>query len=271
MSFLGFVALCYLGLVSADDASCKPTMKLEYFSQAGQDKYCYEKFFSNKTFGTFAEIGAYDGTYLSNLKFFEQSLCWTGICVEPIKSRFDTLTKNRNCKAYNGAMCATTGKKEFWHVNAIGAASGFDTWSGFPDMMTDFHKGRINDLVKSGKATIDKKDMQCFSLPDLLAENNITHLDLVSLDVENYELPILQAWDFAKLNIDVLVVEDSDTDKILGLMKSNGYDKLDKLDADFIFRQKGAPKSVTSLVAGEEGTPTRFQVFRKHQPQNGAQ
>jgi len=254
VQLLSLVALVH---TVRSEQECVPSKEEKFYSQEGQDKFCYNSFFKDKPFGTFAEIGAYDGTFLSNLRFFEDSMCWRGVCVEPITKRFDTLKTSRKCAAYNGAICPTSGKKEFWHVNAVGTAAGFDTWSGFPETMGDFHKNRINDLVKKGQATVDKKEMQCYALADLMKENNLDHLDLVSLDVENFELPILQSWDLRALNISVLVVEDSNTDEITKLMTTNGYDKVTKIDADFIFKKQPA----LNLLQAHVQEKPNFNVF----------
>jgi len=57
--------------------------KHNFYSQYNQDKFIYENFFHNKKEGVFIDIGAYDGLMLSNSKFFEDTMNWTGICIEP--------------------------------------------------------------------------------------------------------------------------------------------------------------------------------------------
>ena len=39
---------------------------MQFYSAEGQDKYIYEKFFTNKTNGFFVDIGAHNGVLYSN-------------------------------------------------------------------------------------------------------------------------------------------------------------------------------------------------------------
>ena len=75
-----------------------------FFSQAGQDKLIFEKFFKNKMDGYFVDLGAYDGVEGSNTYFFEKFFRWKGVLVEPSKNQYLKLTENRNnnCINYRG-------------------------------------------------------------------------------------------------------------------------------------------------------------------------
>ena len=54
-----------------------------------------ENYFKNKKNGTYIELGALDGVLFSNTKFFEDTLNWTGILIEPHPIKFNLLEKNR--------------------------------------------------------------------------------------------------------------------------------------------------------------------------------
>ena len=43
-------------------------------------------------------------------------------------------------------------------------------------------------------------------------ETNLTHIDLLSLDVEGHEYEVLQSWDFS-VPIDIILIEMLDVDK----------------------------------------------------------
>src|ERR1700730_1429338 len=66
-----------------------------YFSQTGQDKFLNERVFGAKRDGTFVDIGAADGVFLSNTYFFEKELAWCGVCVEPRPEAFSRLVASR--------------------------------------------------------------------------------------------------------------------------------------------------------------------------------
>ena len=64
-----------------------------FYSQFGQDAFVFKEFFENKQNGIFIDIGAHDGESFSNSKFFEKTLNWKGICIEPIPEVFQELKK----------------------------------------------------------------------------------------------------------------------------------------------------------------------------------
>ena len=95
-------------------------MSLKYYSQFGQDKFCYENFFINKEDGFFLEIGALDGIKFSNTYFFEKR-GWKGICVEPSPKKFSLLEKNRNCICEQLAVSDVSGEKfSFMDIHGYG-------------------------------------------------------------------------------------------------------------------------------------------------------
>lgn len=62
---------------------------------------------------------------------------------------------------------------------------------------------------------------------DLFQKNNIKHIDFFSLDIEGYELNILNTIDFDKINIDFFTIEWSNNEKIkndlIKFMTSKNY------------------------------------------------
>ena len=48
--------------------------------------------------------------------------------------------------------------------------------------------------------------MKTKTLTNILKSTNITHFDLLSLDVEGHELEVLKSWDFS-IPIDVILIE----------------------------------------------------------------
>ena len=61
-------------------------MLVKFHSQVGQDRFLLENFFRGRRNGVFVDIGAYDGETFSNSLFFERTMGWTGLCVEPLPS-----------------------------------------------------------------------------------------------------------------------------------------------------------------------------------------
>ena len=52
---------------------------MKFYSQYKQDEILYNKYFNRVKDGYFIEIGAHDGSYLSNTLFYEETLNWKGL------------------------------------------------------------------------------------------------------------------------------------------------------------------------------------------------
>ena len=74
--------------------------------KASIDRYDLNKiYFNNKENGVFIELGAIDGIFISNTKYFEDNFNWTGILIEPNTFEYEKLKKNRpNCYLFNNLV-----------------------------------------------------------------------------------------------------------------------------------------------------------------------
>jgi hypothetical protein len=70
---------------------------MQFFAHAHLDQFLFENFFRGKRDGVFVDVGAKDGRRLSNSLFFEDSLGWRGLCVEPRPEDFSQLVRQRRC------------------------------------------------------------------------------------------------------------------------------------------------------------------------------
>ena len=66
------------------------------------------------------------------------------------------------------------------------------------------------------------------ALKNVFAENNVSHIDYLSMDVEGYELDALKGIDFKAVTINVMTIENNDTssfgdDKIRKFLKEKGF------------------------------------------------
>jgi hypothetical protein len=70
---------------------------MNFFSRAGQDQFLFENFFRGRRDGVFVDAGAQDGEQFSHSLFFERSLGWRGLCIEPRAEAFAKLAARRKC------------------------------------------------------------------------------------------------------------------------------------------------------------------------------
>ena len=66
-----------------------------YYSQYQEDVFLNDRYFKNKRNGTYIELGALDGIFYSNTKFFEDQFGWSGILIEPHPIICESLKNNR--------------------------------------------------------------------------------------------------------------------------------------------------------------------------------
>jgi FkbM family methyltransferase len=205
---------------------------MKYYSQYEQDKWLHENYFKDKKDGVFLEIGADDGVDKSNSKFFEETLGWSGICIEPSPKRFKLLEQNRNCILENCAVSDSVGEVEFMDIAGWGKGL-----SGIVEKYDAKHKQRIETEVKhpqnKGRETITvKTDL----LSNILDRNGITEIDFCTIDTEGGEYDILKSIDLKKYKINIILVENNYNEtKTRDLLIANGYKLHTKLSIDDVF------------------------------------
>lgn len=166
---------------------------MKFYSQQNEDSEIYNLFFKNQPIknGFFIELGAYDGIFASNTKFFEDHLGFNGILIEPIPSAYKKLKRNRsNCITYNNII---TTKKD---VSFIGDS----LTAGVKDTMSDSHKNNwgLNNLTEY--------KIETNRIDSIVKENDIKYIDFFSIDVEGGELEVLKTIDW-RIPIWLILIE----------------------------------------------------------------
>jgi FkbM family methyltransferase len=196
-------------------------------------EFVHEHFFHNVKNKFFIEIGASNGLDSSNTSLFEFYLNWNGICIEPNKVQYDKLIKNRNCKTYNCCVGNENAIKQFLEIK--GPVSPL---SGLMETYDPRHLDRIAAEVNKTNDVIEKKNIEVKTLATIMNENNITHVDYLSIDVEGAELQVLEGIDFKNHNIDVISLEDNGyTDEPKLFLLNKNYQFITKICSDLIFKK----------------------------------
>ncbi len=111
--------------------------------------------------------------------------------------------------------------------------------SGLPEKYDPKHAERIDTELKSHGGEKSLIEVQCYKLNDLLAQNNFSHVDYLSLDTEGGELEILKSIDFSRFDIDVITVENNyDDPEFKSFLTSKGYELVKKLGSDEVYKKK---------------------------------
>lgn len=194
-----------------------------FYSQAREDREVYQTFFENPKVrnGFFVELGAFDGLNLSNTKFFEDYLGWTGLLIEPTPDQFAKLTRNRpRCILVHAAVSSTKGEVTF--LGKGGTAGMVDTMS--------------NTFIQQEHADKGEKPYKVPSMPfrDILHANGVKKIDFLSLDVEGAEFEVLNTHDW-NIPVRVFAVEldghnPSKDQKCRDILAKNGYKHIKTVD-----------------------------------------
>ena len=228
-----------------------------YYSRDGQDIYLNKYIFNGLKNGLFVDIGAYDGIESSNTLFFEETLEWKGICVEPISCIFDLLVQNRKCKCINKCASDHNGFSKFLHAKPSirppsrrdpSRTSNYEKMSGLIDSYPNDHKKILYKIIESYGGTVNIFDCQCIDINDVLSMLPSKEINLLSIDTEGSELSILKHINYFVYTIKVIVVEMIyNKNEILELLTSHGYYKVKELGFDWIFQKKVINNAISRI------------------------
>ena len=157
--------------------------------------------------GFYIDCGANDGINQSTTWFYEKTLNWRGILIEPIPQVFEMLKKNRS--------------KDNIFVNADIYFNPRDTLTGSPLYNS---KNLKKNLVKA------------VTLSSILKNNKIKKIDFFSLDVEGYEFKVLQGINFKKFKFKYILVETAKPKKLNNFFLTKNYNFIERL-SDYKFKK----------------------------------
>jgi len=210
---------------------------MTFYSQDKQDFFLQTNVFKGYKNGFFVDVGAHDGKKLNNTLYFENNHNWTGINIEPMPNIFIELNNNRpNCINYNCAVCEIDGRAEFIHNK------------GWTEMLSglkkDYHERHIirrdkEIKLKGGSSEIIEVNTK--RLETILDENNIKHINYLSIDVEGAEFSVIKSINFNKVFIDIIGFENNYNDTsnpIIKYLQNKNYKIINKSLDIFMIHNK---------------------------------
>lgn len=193
-----------------------------FHGQHLQDKFLEENIFRGFRNGFFVDVGAHDGVQINNTLFFEKERDWTGINVEPNENVFSQLVKNRpHSTNIHAAIDETDGQAEF--VTNTGYT---EMLSGLKHRYPSEHEQRIKSELDAYGGTSRTCMVKTRRLSTIFEEQGVSHVHLLSVDVEGAELAVLKSINFDKVFIDVIVFEANYSEyakSVLAFLKPHGY------------------------------------------------
>jgi len=175
--------------------------------------------------GFYIECGANDGVNQSNTWHFEKILNWRGILIEPNKKIFEDLKNNRSSKNIFKNVALVS--EEFKNKNK----EIYLSENNLEGKLTDFNK-----------STNQKVEIE--TLSNILKESNVNKINLFSLDVEGYEEEVLKGLNLNSIDIDYILIETNNFDKINFMLKKYSYEFEEKLSFhDYLFKKNANPST----------------------------
>ena len=169
--------------------------------------------------GFYIECGANDGVNQSNTWYFEKVLNWRGVLIEPNKTSFKNLKNNRSSKNIfrNVALVSEDFKNKNEEI--------YLSENNLESKLTN----AVNPL--SQKVATE-------TLNNILKELNINKINFFSLDVEGYEEEVLKGLNLNIFDIDYILIETNNFDKINFMLKNCNYILKEKLSFhDYLFKK----------------------------------
>lgn len=205
------------------------SFNVNFKSQYGQDKYI-SSLVNNKRDGYFVELGACDGVMFSNSHYFEKSLGWNGVLIEPNPYFYEDLKKNRKCNISN-KLCDGEAGKEIDFLIAGPISGVLNDKSGY------WVKQNLNN---------QKIKLTTTTLSDVLDEFHSPYkIDFLSLDVEGSEYNILKTFPFDKYTFHFMCIEHNECydgsenkNNIRELLISKGYTLIKESNIDDFYENK---------------------------------
>jgi FkbM family methyltransferase len=190
--------------------------------------------------GFFIEAGANDGIIQSNTYLYEKEFKWTGLLVEPNPLKYSECKSNRpNSIVENYALVSSNYSTD----TIFGDFNHTDYFNSLMSMV--LHKGDWSDEVMEDSQRLREKlgnivEVPAITLDKLLEKHNIKKIDFFSLDVEGYEISVLNGFTIEKYLPTYVLIETTTYENrinvIFEYMKNKGYKVLERLSCnDFLF------------------------------------
>lgn len=201
---------------------------LRFYSQVGQDRFLFDRYFKNKTDGVFVDVGAYDGEKFSNSLFFERYMNWNGLCIEPIPSVFEKLKSTRSAHCENVCVADFEGEADFVETDSRDEKM-------LSGLVQNFDPRYETRLARDATSRITRR-VPVTRLSVLLYKYGLYDIDYCSIDTEGSEFSILNDLDFERFHVNIFTIENNYGDpRIAELMGAKGYDLVTWLEQDAIF------------------------------------
>lgn len=198
------------------------------------DHYVYNKFFNQYNSGVMVEVGSAGPDFLSQSKYF-RNMGWRCICIEP-NPKFVEMHKHIGNEIYQYA-CSNLDKDDidFELVNVNNGNISNESFSAL-SVLEDVVK--ISGYSDKEYFDIEKIKVNVRKLDTILKESGLSHVDYVTIDVEGWELTVMEGFSTEIYKPKVIVLENnlpSEYEEYNKYMESKGYSFDSISETNFVY------------------------------------
>jgi|LakMenEpi03Aug12_release.lakeMendotaPanAssembly.Ray.scaffolds.fasta_scaffold103415_4 FkbM family methyltransferase len=211
---------------------------MKYYAEFDTDKIIREKYFPNYDYkGLIIEVGGATPEFLSMSKHFKDN-GWRTIIIEPNPTFAQQHIEIGN-EVYQFACSYEDKDGEFTIVEQqVSAYGGIVTDHSFSSIeVKDSYLRKTNfNLTNSNSKKINVKIKK---LDTILNEINISKIDILSIDVEGWEIEVMKGLNTENIDCKLIVVENFlDDDSYKKYFESIGYYLSDNIQYNQIYLKK---------------------------------
>lgn len=206
-----------------------------YFSEGKIDKFLSENIFTKPDYeGVIIEVGGATPEYLSMSRHFKLR-GWRVVVIEP-NPVFAKMQREIGNEVYECACADFESESHtfnIFHLSENGGEKNVVTDHSFSslgvkDEFLNIGNGWVNSIPKTEiKIPVRKLD-------SIITEGAISKIDILSVDVEGWELEVMRG--ITKINPSIVILEDvTEKGQYNEFMSDRGYQLLKSVDQNFIY------------------------------------
>lgn len=180
------------------------------------------EFFEYKKNGVCLEVGGADGIDQSNSLHLERRYNWRSYLVEPVTDQFNLLRKYR--KDAVSQRCAFV---------------SYDSYASKKNIEIKLNTLLSTILIEESNSESEKTELvPTNTLDNFFIDHGIRHLDLLILDVEGYEIQVLEGYKRDQSVINFMLVEAWDFETFDSYAKSRNWKFIKHIGTDHLYSLK---------------------------------